>query len=438
MTTRPIRLPSHLRRAVAGAGFSRLRTRRWLTSLRQGYGGPPWVFRRRRPAPTIVICVAALLAVLLASVPSPAQQQPFIVHDTKPVVMHGPWISSMTETSATIVWVTDTPCHAEVVYGPAEPLTQTADNAVHGLLPIGLVHAVHVSGLAPGTRYTYKAVSTRVVKMKAYWPEKGLATETPATAFTTFDRRKPTASFTAVTDTHEDAARVTALLTLIDPGANDFLVHLGDAFHSLESEDQLFGRWFDPASKLAAGSLPLFYVRGNHELRGAFARSLFDYMPTPEGRYYVARDDGPLHLIVLDTGEDKPDDTNVYSRLNKVGPYRTAELAWLTAHAASDARAAAAPFRVVLAHHPGWGWTAEPAADWTAAANAAKVDLVMGGHFHRTFVTKPGEKGNDFYVVALGQDAVARVTSTTAELKVTIVDKLGAVTNTLVIPARPR
>ena len=293
-----------------------------------------------------------------------------------------------------------------------------------------------MSGLEPGTRYVYKAVSTRVVKMKAYWPEKGLAAETPVAAFTTFDRRKASAAFTAVTDTHEDAARVTAVLKLVEPGANDFLVHLGDAFNGLESEDQFFSRWLDPASKLAAGAVPLLYVRGNHEMRGAFARNLFDYVPTPEGRYYVARDVGPLHLMVLDTGEDKPDDTNVYSRLNKVGPYRTAELDWLKAHAASDDRAKAAPFRVVLAHQPDWGWTTEGEPAWTAAANAARVDLVMGGHFHRTFITKPGEKGNDYYVVALGQDAVARVTSTATELKVTIVDKAGAVTNTLVIPAR--
>lgn len=381
----------------------------------------------------VVLIVALLTATTTAAF---AQQQPFIVHDTKPVVMHGPWISSISETSATIAWVTDTPCHAEVVYGTGELLSQKVDNAAHGLLPIGLVHTVHVSGLDPGTRYTYKAVSTRVVKMKAYWPEKGLAAETATAAFTTLDRRKPTAVFTAVTDTHEDAARVTALLKLVDPRANDFLVHLGDAFHSLDSEEQLFARWLDPAAKLAAGSLPLVYVRGNHEMRGAFARSLFDYVPTPEGRFYYTRDDGPLRLIVLDTGEDKPDDTNVYSRLNRVGPYRTAELAWLKTQAASDARAKSAPFRVVLAHHPEWGWTAEPPAEWTAAVNAAKVDLVMGGHLHRTFVTKPGEKGNDFYIVALGQDAVARVTATAAELKVTVVDKDGATIETLVIPVR--
>lgn len=378
----------------------------------------------------------ALVLLVLVAAPAAAQQQPFIVHDTRPVVMHGPWISSLTETSATMVWVTDTPCHAEVQYGTAEPLSSRADNAVHGLLPIGEIHTVHLTGLQPGTRYTYKAVSTRVVKMKAYWPEKGLSAETPAASFTTFDRRKPSISFTALTDTHEDAARVTALLKLVDPSTTDLLVHLGDAFHSLESEDQLFKLWLDPASTLAAGSLPLLYVRGNHEMRGAFARALVDYVPVPEGRYYYTRDHGPVRFIVVDTGEDKPDDTNVYSRLNKVAPYRTAELAWLKTQAAADARAASAPFRVVLAHNPEWGWTAEPPADWTAAANAARVDLVMGGHFHRTFVTKPGEKGNDFYVVALGQDAVARVTATQADLTITIVDKAGATLQTLVIPAK--
>ena len=379
-----------------------------------------------------------LLLPLLAGAPALAQQQPFITHDTKPVVMHGPWISSMTETSATIVWVTDTPCHAEVAYGTSEPLTAKSDNAVHGLLPIGLIHAVTVTGLDPGTRYAYRAVSTRVVKMKAYWPEKGLAAETPVAAFTTFDRRRARVSFSAMTDTHEDAPRVTALLKLVDPAANDFLVHLGDAFHGLENEEQLFSRWFDPAARLAAGSLPLLFVRGNHEMRGAFARSLFDYVPTPEGRYYVAREVGPLHLMILDTGEDKPDETNVYSRLNKVGPYRTAELAWLKQHAASDPRVAAAPFRVVLAHHPQWGWSVEQAPAWTAAANAAKVDLVMGGHLHRTFITKPGEMGNDYHIVTLGQDAVARVTATASELTVTVVDKAGAVIEKVVIPPRSR
>ena len=34
-------------------------------------------------------------------------------------------------------------------------------------------------GLEPGATYSYQAVSTRVVKLKAYWPDKGLSIESP-------------------------------------------------------------------------------------------------------------------------------------------------------------------------------------------------------------------------------------------------------------------
>ena len=40
-----------------------------------------------------------LLVVIGGAVPAFAQQQPFIVHDTRPVVMHGPWISSLSPTT---------------------------------------------------------------------------------------------------------------------------------------------------------------------------------------------------------------------------------------------------------------------------------------------------------------------------------------------------
>ena len=202
-----------------------------------------------------LLAFAALLS--LVGLPALAQDEPFIVHDTKPVIMQGPYISSLSETGATIVWLTDTPCHAKVVYGlTGEPLTNESDNAEHGLLPVGTLHAIHLSGLTPGRAYTYKAVATRVVKMKAYWPEKGLPIESPEKSFTTFDRAKPSVSFTAIADTHEDNARVADLLKGVDWPAADFFVHLGDAFHGLESEDQLSAAGSGPPPRLRTAPSP--------------------------------------------------------------------------------------------------------------------------------------------------------------------------------------
>ena len=385
----------------------------------------------------ILIAAGILAAGLAFGLPAFAQDEPYVVHDTKPVIMAGPYLSSLSETGATIVWLTDTPCHVKVVYGlKGEAMSREADNAAHGFLPIGLLHTVHLEGLEPGRAYAYKAVATRVVKMKAYWPEKGLAAESPERTFTTFDRAKAEVAFSAIADTHEDTARVNDLLKAVDWAKTDFLVHLGDAFHGLESEDQLLGRWLGPADKALAGSKLLLQIRGNHEMRGSFARRFFDYFPTPEGRFYYVRDHGPLHLIILDTGEDKADETNVYAGLNKVESYRAQEIGWLETHLLTDQRAAEAPFRVILLHQPNWGWVRDRGPEWTALANGGKIDLVIGGHFHRLMSIKPGTEGNDFPVLALGQDQIARVEATRTELRVTVTGKDGKVLESLTIAAR--
>jgi hypothetical protein len=96
--------------------------------------------------------------------------------------------------------------------------------------------------------------------------------------------------FAVVTDTHEDVARIRALNKRIDWTTTEFLVHAGDAFHWLDSEDQLFRNGLEPTIAGLVPGRPLMYARGNHELRGPFARQLFDYVPAVEGRFYYARE----------------------------------------------------------------------------------------------------------------------------------------------------
>ncbi len=392
--------------------------------------------------------LAGLLACLALPPVARAQSQPFIVHDTKPVITHGPYLVDPSEDSITVVWITDTPSHALVRYGEAAALDREGESRTHGLLDVGTRHAVRLSGLTPGHTYRYQAVATRVVKLNAYWPEKGLSTEAPVHAFRTFDRNQSSTTFSVITDTHEDVVRINALMQKIDWKTSEFLAQTGDAFHWLESEDQLFSKWLDPVSKALAGERPLVFARGNHEWRGAFARSLFDYIPTVEGRFYVARDVGPVHLVVFDSGEDKPDDTNVYSRLNRSEPYLAEQLRWLGAHRASEPRMASAPFRVVLMHQPRWG-SMPPAreraggldgqAQWIEAANAAGVDLVVAGHTHRFARIDPGSPGFEqarFTTVVLGQDQVGTVRATADSIVVVVTTTTGEVLDTITVPRR--
>lgn len=378
------------------------------------------------------------LAVLLAAWPLAAQQQPFIVHEIRPAILNGPYLMAPTETSVTVAWTTDMPCHSKVIYGTGGDLTSEAENPKHGLLPIGLHHAVRVTGLEPGRTYRYRAVSTPVVKMKSYWPEKGLSTESPVYSFTTFDRRKPAVSFSLITDSHADVARIEALTGKVDWKTADFLVHLGDGFDGVENEAMILGRFIDPLSAALAHRVPLLFARGNHDTRGPAARSLADYLPIPDGRFYYARDHGPVHLLVLDTGEDKDDNTNVYSRLNRFKTYREEEFAWVAEHVRTDRRIAEAPFRILLMHAPNWGWVDGEGEKWTALANRAGIDLSISGHTHRFSHSTSGQKGRNYHELVIGPDNLARVEATANELNVVVTKRDGGLVESFTVPARRR
>jgi predicted phosphodiesterase len=383
---------------------------------------------------------AMVLGAALLWIPAPIIAQgasaPYQVYDTRPVITEGPYLVATSETTATVVWLTDTPSHAKVRYGVGD-LSMTAEPEAHGLVPVGTRHVLHLRGLTPGATYSYEAVATRVVKLNAYWPDKGLDVVSGPHEFTTLDRDSPTVSFSVVTDTHEDVRRIERLNEMIDWESTDFLVHTGDAFHWIDTEEHLFRAWLRPVIDGLAQTKSLMFARGNHELRGAFARQLFDYVPTPEGRFYYARDAGPVHLIVLDTGEDKPDETNVYAELNQTVSYRADELAWLRDHLQTEDRVSAAPFRVVVMHQPRWGWLVDGPDEWVETASDAGVDLVIAGHTHRFSYTPPGpDAGHSYHLLIVGQDQVARVDATATELRAVVTDTDGTVVHTLVIPRR--
>ena len=381
--------------------------------------------------------LSVVMLTMVVAVPAYAQSEPYTVYDTRPLITEGPYLVANSETTATIVWLTDTPSHAKVLYGTGSDLSETAEPQVDGLVPVGTRHVVHLSGLTPGTTYSYEVVATRVVNLKAYWPDKGLDIRSGPHRFTTFDRMSPAVSFSVVTDTHEDTKRIQRLNQAIDWETTDFLVHTGDAFHWIDSEEHLFRSWLRPTGAGLAHSKPLIFARGNHELRGPFARQLLDYVPTPEGRFYYARDAGPVHLIVLDTGEDKPDDTNVYAELNRTAPYRREELDWFRQHVNTTARVSTAPFRVIVMHQPEWGWLTNGPDAWVGTADAAGVDLVIAGHRHRFSYTAPGpDVEHSYHLLVVGQDQVARVDATVTDLTVAVTGTDGSLVHTVTIPRR--
>jgi predicted phosphodiesterase len=356
----------------------------------------------------------------------------FKVYNTVPVILDGPFLLDSSATSTTIEWITGTPCQPKVEYGEGK-LDHQAVPQQYGLIPVGTLQKVEITGLLPGHTYQYRVVSTRVVRLKPYLSDKGLSVESPVYTFTTFDPAKPTASFSFITDTHEDVPRIEALMRMIDWKTTDFLVNGGDGVNFAQSEDQVFANWLEPVSRGLDHNKPLIYVRGNHDMRGPFARDLSRYLLAPGGQYYYTRDDGPVHLIAIDTGEDKPDNNHEYAGLLDDTSYREKEYTWLRDLVPTESRMAAAPFRVITMHQPKWGWVNGEYQKWTELANREKIDLVIAGHNHRFLHIPPGQDGNNFPILVVGQDQVARLDATSTELKVTVTTKTGNVIDSFTV-----
>lgn len=349
--------------------------------------------------------------------------EPYRVHDTRPVIIHEPYLVDPSEEGITVVWITDTPGHSKVRYGRADSGApdRVAETHEHGLVPVGTRHAVRIEGLQPGVTYNYQVMTRRVVRLNPYWPDMGEWVESPVYSFTTFDRNSPSVRFSAITDTHEDIDRIYRFMDMINWEETDFLLQTGDSFDWIDNEQHLFYNWLTPISRGLAQRRPFIYARGNHELRGPFARELFDYLPIHEGTFYFARDHGPLHLMVIDSGEDKPDTTSVYAGLNRLREYREQQFDWFRNHIDSNPRIGEAPFRIVTMHDPRWGWVDDRNDEWTALANRAGVDLVIAGHWHRFARLAPGElDGNDYHLLVLNPRQVADVEVTEQQIRVTV------------------
>ena len=380
-----------------------------------------WTHRLLKTSVGAVVFAAVIGAAVCISAQSDVANRPYKTFDTTPAILAGPLVLDVSDTSAVLLWMTDSPSDARVRFGEQTPEHEVIPDE-DGLVPVGTMHRVVLEGLKPGTRYRYQAFSRRVVAMKPYWPDRGGTAESRIAEFTTLDPAKSATRFAVVTDTHDDPARVRDLLAKIGEKGVEFVVHAGDSMDHATSERQVRDGFFAPMAEGLAG-LPMLYVRGNHETRGEFARTLAPWLRAQEGHYYYERRQGPLHLYAIDSGEDKSDATRVYAELNNMRAYRERELVWFRETLRQPVSPPAA-FRVMLTHQPEWGWTGMASHVWSQQASDAGIDLMISGHNHRHSWIAPGS-GKTFPTLVVGQDQFAVVDVNTNRIQIEIFGRDG-------------
>ena len=330
---------------------------------------------------------------------------------------YGPWIQNVTENSFTVLWVTEekTLSWIEVGKDDGSVWNQTGGRECHyetvtGRRVTGTFHSVTVSGLEKATTYCYRILGKPVTdESDPYAISYGAVRAARGThKVKTLDHSAPACRFSMVNDMHFDDAKYAALMKGMDRKKTDFIVLNGDIVSFSNSQDTFIKHTFAPIADLA-GDFPVFFARGNHETRGSEFHLLPKAFPTSTGEFYYTFRQGPVAFIVLDAGEDKPDNDPEYSDQADFDRYRAAELEWLEKVIESP-EIKNAPKKICIIHIPtidgpgAWYTQHWIARNFNPVLNRAGIDLMLSAHHHRYILANPGEYGNDFPIVINSND----------------------------------
>lgn len=189
-------------------------------------------------------------------------------------------------------------------------------------------------------------------------------------------------------------------------GDIDLLILNGDII-SDSGDPEKFHNIYEICSRLTGGEHPVVFSRGNHDMRGGFAERFADYTPNYMGRTYYTFCVGNIWGIVLDCGEDKPDENEEYGYTVRCHEFRRRQTEFIKEIIANADNEYAAPevkIRLVISHHP-FTYKIHPPFDiegevyteWARLIREnVKPHLMLNGHLHDIAVWEQGCE-NDIY-----------------------------------------
>lgn len=354
-------------------------------------------------------------------------------------IVYGPYLQMVTETEATIVWVTDNKSLSWVEIAPNDKLNFYAEQRPQyfetylGRKVLGTVHKVRINKLTKGTTYRYRIFSQEVLDEQDYQITYGPVTasnvysKAPLT-FRTLDGNKDNINFMVVNDIHGDNTLFNNLLKDFRKGETDFVLFNGDMVSHMDNEQQMFEGFVNPATNLFASETPFYMVRGNHESRGKFAQHYMSYFPTPTNMPYYSFKEGPVYFIIMDGGEDKPDNDIEYLGTAAFDNYREEQAEWLRNVVQSE-EFKSSPFKVVVIHVPPvqstWHGPLHTKKTFLPILNEAGIDLMLCAHLHRHIYNPPSTDGVNFPILINSNTNVLQINADAKKLSVVIKDEAG-------------
>ena len=191
------------------------------------------------------------------------------------------------------------------------------------------LHKIRLDGLQPGQKYYYRVCSQEILRYQAYNKVFG---NTAQSEFSEFTLPSPDSdNFTAVVfnDLHQHPKTFRALCQQIQDIDYDFVVFNGDCVDDPASHEQATAFISELTEGVHGDCVPTFFMRGNHEIRNAYSIGLRDHYDYVGNKTYGSFNWGDTRIVMLDCGEDKPDDHWVYYGLNDFTRLRNEQVDFL-------------------------------------------------------------------------------------------------------------
>ncbi len=335
--------------------------------------------------------------------------------DHRPVVAHieygqifrtQPYLQNPTGDGITVMWQTHAPAYSWVEYGTDSTRLTRARTLVDGQALAGnQLNKIRLDGLTPGQPYYYRVCSQEVLFYGGYEKIFGGTQTSPLYRFTLPKASTSDFDLLIFNDLHQKWPTMDSLWEVVRDRKYDFVVFNGDCIDDPATQAQAIGSISYFNDRVGASGVPVFYLRGNHEIRNAYSvylRELFDYV---DNRVYSAFNWGDTRFVLLDCGEDKPDDHPVYYGWNDFTGLRQAQVGFLKQEIASQAFKKASK-RILIHHIPIYGPETDrynPCFDlWQPVLAKAPFDVAINGHTHRYAYLPAHSVKNNFPVVIGG------------------------------------
>ena len=321
-------------------------------------------------------------------------------------VTHGPWICDMDSTGVTIVWVTDVPgiSYVEMATDSTDHFYSKTRKRYYAAeagrrILTDSVHCVRIRGLKPDSKYRYRVVTQALkdwcnddwvtlggLAWSDVWKKKPYE-------FKTYPAKPREITFLVLNDIHERPQFMKELCKNVDLKKLDFVLLNGDMSNRIRSQKHIMDAYLDTCVSMFATDIPLFFNRGNHELRGEFADYLNRYFPTNNGKYYRLQHVAGVDFLFIDSGEDKPDADLEYCGIVECDQYREEQGRWLRS-LQEEKKIGKYPI-VVFSHMPptlkNWHGPLHMQETLTPELNKMNVSVMLSGHLHRFDYQEPNE-----------------------------------------------